>query len=313
MTAPALIHLPSNDALAGLVRHVTDVVYSTEQGRPLTMNVLAPWGLDEDDVEVPARPLVVYVQGSGWTNPDLGFETPQLAWLARSGYVVATLTHRSCTEEDHAPAPSFLQDVKTAIRYLRAHAGNWAIDPERVAIFGSSSGGNTAELVGVTGDAPQFRTSEWAGQSDAVSAVVACFGPCDMERFIDEHRIVAGDEFGYLLTDLCRADSEDPEAWREVARAISPVRYVTPETGPGLPPFLLGLGSEDPWMPEWTLTAMHERLSECGASSTGVIVEGAVHEKNFWSQAFLDMVRDFLDEHLHVERRPTASGRPSPL
>lgn len=81
----------------------------------------------------PKRPLIVFVQGSGFTHPWIYPEIPQLARYAQHGYVVAAVTHRSCLEGH--PFPAYLQDVKTAIRFLRRHAEETASMPT-----GSGSG-----------------------------------------------------------------------------------------------------------------------------------------------------------------------------
>src|SRR5690606_6431839 len=114
--------------------------------------IMVPWYEKTDSLEdeVPRRPLIVFLQGSGWTFPDVNYEIPQLAEYARNGYVVATITHRSY--KDGYPAPAFLQDAKTAIRFLRKNANVYGIDPNRVCFWGTSSGGNTAMLVAMTGD-----------------------------------------------------------------------------------------------------------------------------------------------------------------
>ena len=175
------LSIKRNPTLDGLAEISPDIVYSHAGGKDLTLRVIYPW---RNDANAARRyPLILFIQGSGWTFPNINYEIPQLSWYARHGYVVATVTHRNCY--DGFPFPAFLQDVKCALRYLRAHADDWSIDPERVTVYGTSSGGNTALLVGLTGDDPRYKTDEYADQSDAVSAVVECFGPTDMflQRF----------------------------------------------------------------------------------------------------------------------------------
>ena len=165
-----ILHLPINPTLQGLARTRWDVIYSTATGTPLKAVLITPW-----NEAIKNRPAIVFVQGSGWGFPDVNFEIPQLSELAQAGYVVMTVTHRN--RYDGHPFPAFLQDVKCAIRFLRAHADQYGVDPQRIGIYGTSSGGNTALLVAMTGDDPRYKTEEYQEYSDSVCCMVECFGP----------------------------------------------------------------------------------------------------------------------------------------
>ena len=131
---------PCSQHLDGMAELFRNVVFACPDGKELKMQILCPWRKDK------RYPLVVFVQGSAWTTPNPDYELPQLGALARQGFVVASVSHRDC--RDGYAFPAFLQDVKTAIRFLRAHAAEYCIDKERVGIWGTSSGGNAALLVG---------------------------------------------------------------------------------------------------------------------------------------------------------------------
>ena len=135
---------PCSQHLDGMAELFRNVVFACPDGKELKMQILCPWRKDK------RYPLVVFVQGSAWTTPNPDYELPQLGALARQGFVVASVSHRDC--RDGYAFPAFLQDVKTAIRFLRAHAAEYCIEKERVGIWGTSSGGNAALLVGMTGD-----------------------------------------------------------------------------------------------------------------------------------------------------------------
>ncbi|MBP3292783.1 MAG: alpha/beta hydrolase, partial [Clostridia bacterium] len=217
-----------NPTLDGLADISPDIVYSNAGGKNLTLRVISPW---KNEANADRRyPLILFIQGSGWTFPDINYEIPQLSWYARHGYVVATVTHRNC--KDGFPFPAFLQDVKCALRYLRAHADNWKIDPERVTAYGTSSGGNTALLLGLTGDDPRYKTDEYADYSDAVSAVAECFGPTDMFDLNDYH---TGGTGTLDLVQKLLGDPESEEA-RALARDMSPLFLV--KDGVSYPPVM---------------------------------------------------------------------------
>ena len=107
---------------------------------------------------------------------------PQLSMFAQQGYVIASVRHRS--RRDGFAAPAFLRDCKSALRFLRTNAAAYHIDPDHVCAWGTSSGGNTVLLMGLTGDDPAYRTDEYPDASDAVQAVIDCFGPTDLPELI---------------------------------------------------------------------------------------------------------------------------------
>ena len=283
------ISIKRNPTLDGLAEISPDIVYSHTGGKDLTLRVIYPW---RNDANASRRyPLILFVQGSGWTFPNINYEIPQLSWYARHGYVVATVTHRNCY--DGFPFPAFLQDVKCALRYMRAHADDWKIDPERVTVYGTSSGGNTALLVGLTGDDPRYKTEEYADQSDAVSAVVECFGPTDMFDLNDFHTKGNG------TMDLCRKLFGDPESEEAMAmaREMSPLFIV--KDGVSYPPFMILHGDADRVVPYETQgECMADRLDEAGADVTLVRIEGADHEGDFWSDELHDIVLEFIGRHM---------------
>lgn len=291
---PEIKTLPLNPTLEGFARLDTHVVYATRDGRDYCMDILWPWAaqLALKTGQAARFPLVVFVQGSAWTTPDRGAELPQLAALARKGYVVATVEHRSL--EDGYRAPAFLADVKTAIRFLRAHAAQYCIDPDRVAIWGTSSGGNTALLVGVTAGDPRFLTDEYADQSDAVRCVVDCFGPTDLEAMADENYRTLRDDPNTIFAKLCGFPLNAET--RAVMSMISPLRYVAP--GKDFPPFLLLHGTADTVVDYTQSTRMYEKLLDCGYDATMYQVPGAPHEVSFWSEALLEVVHGYLAEKL---------------
>lgn len=152
-----MIRIARNPEMKGLTELFADIVYSEKQGETLSLDLLVPW---EAYVHPEKRfPTVVFTQGSAWTSPCTGYEIPQLSRLSAEGFVVATVRHRS--RENGYPAPAFLVDVKCAIRFLRANSEKYHVDSERIYAYGTSSGGNTALLLGLTGDMPAYRSEEY--------------------------------------------------------------------------------------------------------------------------------------------------------
>lgn len=289
MNTVTVKHIPANPTLEGLSRLIPDVVYSEAQGKPLHMDLLVPWTAERPGF-TKRYPLIVFVQGSSWTVPDRGYEIPQLSYFARHGYVVASVEHRSIFEG--APFPAFLEDAKCAIRFLRSNADIYAIDSERVAVWGTSSGANAAMLVGLTGGAGEYVTGEYSDHSDSVQAVVGCFGPSDIKDMVWHMRHSAGIE-----PVLIAAFGSDERRWEEAMATYSPLSLVTP--GKACPPFFLLHGNSDVEVPYEQMIRLSGRLSECGVEVSTVCVDGAGHEWDFWSQTVYDEILAFLDQVLN--------------
>ena len=286
--------LKRNTTLQGQYEIVPNVVYSTAGGREQTLTLIEPWALtcpEADIVRPKPRPLIVFVQGSAWTCPNVYYQMPQLVRFAKEGFVVASVTHRNCL--DGFPAPAFLEDVKCAIRFLRKEAAQFAIDGDRVAIWGTSSGGNTALLVGLTGDEDEYKTDEWHEFSDAVKLVVACFAPTDMPQMLEYD--FAGIEDGEAIVKALLG--EERSEWQQKAKHLSPLYLV--KEGESYPLFMLLHGTADDLVSyERHFLPMCRRLASAGADVEAVAVEGAFHEGSFWGEDVYDVILDFIKRHI---------------
>lgn len=284
--------ISNNPTFEGLASVIPDIVYSHAGGKEIKLTLIVPQ--TPQNPEIPARfPCIVFVQGSGWTFPDITYELPQMSEFARNGFVVAMVTHRSAL--DGFQAPAFLKDVKAAIRFLRENAETYKIDPDRIGIWGTSSGGNTALLVGLTGDDPIYRTDEHTGFSDKVKTVIDCFGPADIPSLFEglKYRAEQNPSDRALLHGLL---GPDPVEQRARMRMINPMEMV--EKGKEYPPFLLIHGDKDPLVPYSQSEAMAAKLVEADIPTQLIKVEGAEHEGTFWSRELLGMIAEYLKETL---------------
>ena len=284
-----VIHeIENNPELTGQVRLIDNVTYAAVDGRPLKMAILEPWTQRFPlKYHLAPRPLIVFVQGSSWRVGKMGEQIPQLVQFVKAGYVVATVQHRNTL--DGYPFPAFLEDVKTAIRYLRRRAVKFAIDPDRVAIWGTSSGANAAMLVGLTGDDPRYAGHLYRTESDRVNAVVSCFAPMDVLDTFDYTAAVPGSE----LLKFCLLGM-DRKKWPEIAKEMSPLDQVKP--GQDYPPFLLFHGDADKVVPYQQMVKMYDKLEADGYDVAAYRVKGANHEKDFWSERVYQTVLEFLDK-----------------
>ena len=276
------------------VNYIKDVEYVQRDGKPLHLQLLLPGGLLPGMESTLRYPLVVYVQGSAWGEQYVYGSLPQLVPLARAGFVVASVKHRPSSQ---ARFPGFLQDVKSAIRFLRANAEKYFIDPSQVGIWGDSSGGHAAQMVGVTGDMEEFKTQDNRELSDGVQAVVDFYGPSDVTHINDTPRdpIFTADKSKIpedILFGGCVVDH--PES----AQPGNPINYI--EKDKPLPPFLIAHGDEDPMVPfnQSVLTA--QKLLETGHTLEFYKVVGAGHGTFMWTQELVDLVIRFFKAWLAI-------------
>lgn len=296
MTYPEIKVLQQNPKLEGQAAFIPDVVFSTATGTELKMQIMVPWSNMQEDPnnirELEKRPLIVFLQGSGWTFPNVNYEIPQLAEYARMGYVVATITHRSFMDGHKAPA--FLEDTKTAIRFLRKNANLYGIDTDRICFWGTSSGGNTSMLVAMTGDDPKYRTDEYSEYSDSVNVAVQCFGPTDMPRLMaalmdNPTFIEMNDTFEMLVGGKL---SENTGLLTE----MSPFHRI--EAGKEYPPLLIIQGDADMLVPYEQAEIMYKALIDNKNDVEMIRIEGGPHEGPFWSRDLHSEIADFIRRKL---------------
>ena len=277
--------LSVNTNLTGMSRVIPDIPYIVRDGREYYMQIIQPWA----ERIGKKFPTVLFVQGCAWTTPDVYGEIPQLSRLAERGYVVATVTHRDCMEGH--PYPAYLQDVKSAVRFLRKHAAEYGIDTEHIGLWGTSSGANASMLVAMTQGEPSLTTEDNAEQSEQVNFVVDCFGPIDMKMTMEYSPDA---EFDDILEHAVAPDSNYTR--EEKITKMSPLQVA--EAGKDYPPMLLLHGDKDMLISYEQSKKLYERLKELGYQPEFVTVEGADHESNFWSKEVLELIFEFIGQHI---------------
>jgi acetyl esterase/lipase len=289
MVNPKIKILKNNPMLDGMARLVPDIVFSTASGVELKMQIIMPWREKTDDANFLRRPVIIFLQGSAWTFPDVNYQLPQLAEYARMGYVVATITHRS--RNDGYSAPASLQDAKTAIRFLRKNANEYGIDPNRVCFWGTSSGGNTSLLIALTGDDTRYKTEEYSEFSDSVSLAVECFGPTDLiSLFIGN---VQDQEYIDFFNSFVGGSFFDHS---DLLKRMSPLHIL--EKNKKYPPLLLIHGDADMEVPYEQSENMYKALIDNGNYVEMIHVEKAPHEDSFWSRELHAEILDFIKRNL---------------
>ncbi|GFN30867.1 alpha/beta hydrolase [Paenibacillus xylaniclasticus] len=241
-------------------------------------------------------PLVVFVQGSAWRQQDLYTGIPNLCHLAAKGYVIASVEIR---DTDIAPFPAAVEDVKCAIRYMRKHAEQYGVDPQRVAVWGDSSGGHLALMTGLT--IGEYNNGLYSEQSDEVSAVVDYYGVSDLlslGRYNDILDHDAADAPEGLFVGGRVKDH------LELAKKASPLHQNMDKE---LPPFLIIHGDSDGIVHVNQSIEMYKALKAHGHKAFFYKVTGADHGIGVWNPQVLDITERFLSSNLYrpiIERPP---------
>lgn len=230
--------------------------------------------------EQAARPLpvIVWVHGGGWQRGDKS--NCPVIWFATNGYAVAAINYRFSS---HAIFPAQIHDCKAAVRWLRANAGKYRLDPEHIGAGGGSAGGHLVALLGTTPDVKEFEgPGGHAGQSSRVQAVLDWFGPTDF--------LTVGPK--ETRTRLLGGDAQQNQ---EKAIKASPMTYVSKNVAP----FLIMHGDGDKTVPLAQSEVFAEALQKAGAEATLLVVKGAGHGgAKFTSPENLKQIEAFFAKHL---------------
>ena len=194
-----------------------------------------------------------------------------------------------------AKAPAQLVDMKAAIRFLRANADSYNLDPARVAIWGTSSGGHMASLVGLTAENQAFTNEVHSAESDAVRAVVNFFGPTDFRRMNDYPSVIDHDAPTSPESVVVGGPIQDPR-YRDKVNAYNPMTYV--DASRRAPPFLIMHGDRDALVPFNQSVLLYEALRDAGQVVGFYKVAGAGHGDRFFTPSTLAVVTAFLKKHL---------------
>jgi acetyl esterase/lipase len=251
-------------------------------------------------------PLVVWIHGGGWQSGDKA-DRAQSQRLVCRGFALAAINYRL---SDTAPFPAQIQDVKAAIRFLRANAATYGLDPERIAVFGSSAGGHLAALAGTSGDVVGFDAPVLGNAtiSSRVQVVVDWYGPTRLVE-MDAQALAQGCPVGSARHST--ADSAESRllgctlgdaACAAAAQRADPSTYADSTD----PPHLLLHGTADCVSPGAQSALLAQALASGGACAVHRRVTGAGHGGAAWTTPEVqDAVAEFLE-------RTLASPSPSP-
>lgn len=231
-------------------------------------------------------PLVVWVHGGAWASGD---KADLCAPRELSDhYIVASINYRLSQE---AAFPAQIYDCKAAIRWLRANADQYDIDPNRIGAWGESSGGHLVSLLGTSGGVEKLEgdVGDYLDRSSEVQAVCDFCGPTDL-ALLYEGTVKMDPRKNPILLLFRGIPTDQPDLLRE----SNPITYVSPDD----PPFLIMHGDKDFLVPLVQSELLYTALQEGGVESTLRVIEGCGH-CDFPPEAY-EEARKFFDKHLAV-------------
>jgi alpha-L-fucosidase 2 len=251
-------------ALAGLSSRADeklDLTYGTAAGEDLKLDLSVPEGPGP-------FPVCILVHGGGFEKGDKQQQPRHLFEpLAEAGYAWVSINYRLAPKHKY---PGSVEDLETAIRWVKNHASEYRFDPKKIVLIGESAGGYLVNMVGA-----QNR------EDTRVAAVVSFYGASDLllrlKTSNGKPSITFTNYFGV---------SEDNEATRKFLVEASPATYVRPD----LPPFLLIHGNKDETVPYEQSVNFFAKLKAAGVPAEFVTIEGGGHGMSSWSKLNSDYV-----------------------
>jgi alpha-L-fucosidase 2 len=242
-----------------------DLTYGTAAGEELKLDLSVP--------DSPGSfPVCLHVHGGGLEKGDKQKKfKPLFAALLEAGYAWVSINYRLAPAHKY---PGSIEDLETAIRWVKAHASEYHLDPARIVLVGESAGGYLVNLVGAKN-----------GEDTRVAAVISFYGPADMNVMYKPAKTKPASSFSSYF-----GVTEDNEAARKLLAEASPVTYVRP----GLPPFLLLHGNADERITYQQSVDFLARLKAAGVPGELITVEGGGHGMSGWSKLNSDYIAQIV-------------------
>ncbi|NBV23033.1 MAG: alpha/beta hydrolase [Proteobacteria bacterium] len=233
-----------------------DIEYANAGGAHVQLNLARPKGV------AGPLPAVLCIHGGGFRAGSREGYNKLILTLAQRGFVAATISYRLAPMHQF---PAAVHDTKAAVRWLRANAAKYGIDPARIGVTGGSAGGHLAQFLGVTAGVKDFEGEDNPGFSSTVTCVVNVYGPSDFTKSygksVDAHVVLPMWLGGNLETALAKHIQS------------SPLNWVTPNAAPTL----ILHGTEDKYVAYEQAVWMRDRLTACGVPVELITLEGAGH------------------------------------
>jgi acetyl esterase/lipase len=291
----------------------TDVVYGRKWGMALTMDVFTPRNNPNYSEQGPA---IIWIVSGGWFSAHEGINTPSIDEFLKRGYTVFAVVHGS---QPRFTIPEITQDMNRAVRFIRYHAKDYQIDPDRIGVTGGSAGGHLSLMQGAAGDLGDKKAKDPVDQtSSRVQAVGCFFPPTDFLNYgkPGENAVGRGILSGFKPPfDFQEQDPQtrvfrsikDENRILELARQISPVNHVSSDD----PPTLIIHGDADLLVPIQQAEIFLDKLKAAGVETKLVVKKGASHGWGDLLQTDVPIIADWFDAHLKTKKKEAANAGPA--
>jgi acetyl esterase/lipase len=240
-----------------------DVVYTQRHGRPLTLHVVRP-----------ANPngigILVMVSGS-WKSDPRKFQPLLASSFLRQGHTLIGVSHLS---QPQATIMEIVEDVQRAARFVRAHAKEYGIDPQRLGVFGGSSGGHLSLMLATSGAPGDANAADPIDrESSAVQAAAVFFPVTDLLNLGPSTQNLNDGGPPKSFRNSFGPKAADLNEWKIIGHGVSPIYHITKN----LPPICITHGDADTLVPLDQSTRFKQRAAELGHDITLTIRSGAKH------------------------------------
>jgi len=258
-----VIDPPRVDFAAQGMTYEPDIAYAVMSGFQLKLDLFY------SKTSAKPMPAVVWFHGGGWSNEKLDRKyrpEEQLAVLAKEGFFIVSADYRLIQQ---SPFPACLEDCKCVIRWVRANAEKYGVDPDRIGVMGESAGGHLVALLGSTGGIKELEgDGPYQDYSSEVQAVIPWYAPSDMRmRTQGDEEKTKG-----MATRFC--GTEDLDKASRIMSKMSPILYMDREN---LPPFLFVHGNADRLVNYQNSVDMCAKMKENGQNAELITVNGQGH------------------------------------
>jgi acetyl esterase len=252
------------------VKVKTNVTYRRVDGTKLALDVYRPAKKSKD------RAAVVLIHGGGWRAGDKQVFAEQGNQLAAAGFVAFSVNYRLAPEHTY---PAAVDDVEAAVKWVRKHADDYGVDPDRIGALGGSTGGHLTGMLATVGDGARDR-------GHRVTAAVSWSGPMD---FTDAATTASSRRAGGAVPTFLGCS---PEACPERYADASPITHVDQSDAP-----MLLVNSTMEIVPQAQADRMKATLDDAGVANEAIILPGEAHARGYANRVW-DQTVEFLENYL---------------
>ena len=263
---------------------IQDVIYMKQAGAAFTMDVFKP--------KAPSGAAVIYLVSGGWFSAHENINPGMAAALNAEGFTVFQVVHGA---QPRYKIPEISKQITRAVRFIRANAATYGVDPERLGITGASAGGHLSlTLAGSADDGAPLATDPVEKQPSRVAAVVAIFPPTDFMNYGGRtaKELLTGVMFAPFRPAFGLPQNPTDEQIAQLAKDLSPINKVTPK----FPPTLLIHGDADPLVPLQQSEIFRDALAKAGVVHELMVVKGGGHNEKTVEPGFPKLIAWFKEK-----------------